>query len=83
MRGLTEEERGYLERWSKGIYLEPLYEESPRGAPPSEGVSRGLFLRGLARWEAAGSYEERAVTTDMGLIALRVDAAARAAGVWA
>jgi hypothetical protein len=81
VRGLTDEDRSALERWSRGTYVS--VEMGTLADPPIGPLARSLFERGLATWvsyPAIGGW--RAVTTTMGELALRADAAARSAGVW-
>jgi hypothetical protein len=80
MRGLTTDERETLKRWRDRVYLRA--EQGDVSNPPFGAVEASLFARGLATWEECGLFNVRAVATASGELALRVDAAARAAGVW-
>lgn len=81
MRGLTDEERATLLRWERREYNYHVY--SQRGAPPDKEIFRRLFDRGLAEWETdPEALQQNAVVTALGMAALRIDAAARTAGVW-
>jgi hypothetical protein len=81
MRGLTNEERATLERWSRREYV--VIERREVEEPPVRPEARALFERRLGEWgPAQGRLKRGAVPTPLGELALRVDAAARAAGVW-
>lgn len=85
MSGLSDEERSTLERWARGEYGVTKRWE-PDG--DDENVARSLLARGLVYGDVHydGRFEERKVVTFrltmLGAIALRADAAARAAGIW-
>jgi hypothetical protein len=79
VRGLNADERATLERWKARVYVIRI--EAHPDEPPPEETHRSLFARRLAAWEPT-EWGQRAVPTALGEVALRVDAAARAAGVW-
>ena len=79
MRGLTDEERAILVRWQAGQY------EGAAGELASYDTILRLYERGLgADTELLGPFglAPYATVTPIGELALRCDAAARAAGVW-
>lgn len=79
MRGLTNEERAVLSRWQAGIY-EGFADASPRYETMCQLFARGLGADAeMVGPFGAGTY---ATCTPLGALALRADAAARAAGVW-
>jgi hypothetical protein len=79
MRGLTTEERDQLTRWRDRVYRGVTVGKLHEHRTP---VEQALFARGLADWEDVSPVRVRAVATPLGELALRVDAAARARGVW-
>lgn len=73
MRGLTLDESFHLGRWSRGEYH---YRHADEVPPEVAETYFEMVERGCAR-----EVNDRAVTTPMGELALRVDAAVRKAGV--
>lgn len=82
MRGLTDEER-LLMLAAAGKTGPAFFADSDADVPPAHVV---LERRGLLVWVEASDksdgYEKEDRATPLGELALRCDAAARAAGVW-
>jgi hypothetical protein len=63
-------EREILSRWLRGEYREMI--QQPWYDPPVNPIDESLFRSGRATWEVCGHRQRRAVTTDLGALALRV-----------